>query len=456
MKFRQHASSIAIVVILIASFVVRTSFEPVTRGDSAFYLAVSKNIVDASCYTVTAHPTAGCEPIYRGKPPGYSFFLAAIYWLLGQDLSYIVVIQSLLFAIAVGLVVFASPIRGPWRILLATGLAFSPLTLFWPRQIMSETLSATLTLCFTAALLYSIRRGQLSIVLISLLLGAAVLVRWEQVWLFVAVMVIAAMLYPPKQAAGVSGLVALLMLTPAALWGARAMAAGQPPWPDNPLVGPPGVIEFFKAAEVRQELVKYFLWPVINRQYSDIAKLPHNSIATGLDDPRLHPTIEELSRVPDGTELPQEIDQGLLSIARRFRNEQPVYSHVGVPLIRAGLLWSARDSQFNARWPDGWAWFMAPISQFYKIAIALASLLILCLAIVRQNKFLIYFAIAAIGATVARTVFLVNIPMLEMRYLVHGVPLVETLFFMAWPILWLATPEQQSGAANHSEAWCNS
>ena len=64
---------------------------------------------------------------------------------------------------------------------------------------MSETLSATLTLCFTAALLYSIRRGQLSTVLISLLLGAAVLVRWEQVWLFVAVMVIAAMLYPPRQ-----------------------------------------------------------------------------------------------------------------------------------------------------------------------------------------------------------------------------------------------------------------
>ena len=94
---------------------------------------------------------------------------------------------------------------------------------------------------------------------------------------------------------------------------------------------------------------------------------------------------------------------------------------------------------------------MAPISQFYKIAIALGSLLILCLAIVRQNKFLIYFAIAAIGATVARTVFLVNIPMLEMRYLVHGVPLVETLFFMAWPILWLATPKQQSASANHSE-----
>jgi hypothetical protein len=431
MKFSTYVTPAAIFAILIVSFLVRVSFDPLTRGDSAFYLRVANNIVEFQCYSTQVDPKTKCQPTYHVKAPGYAFFVALAQALFRKDLTSIVAVQSFLFVMAVALIVFASPVANAGRMLIATGLAFSPLTLFWSRQIMSESLSSTLTLFFTAALLYSIRRNELSLTLVTIPLAAAISVRWEQVWLFLAVVMVALKVYPLKKAAVVLSCIASLMLVPAALWGVRSVADGRSPWPGDPLYGPPGIVEFFKAAELRQELVRDLYWPTVNRQYSKIANFPFYAIPNRLNDPSLQNLIRELSQVPDGTEVPPHIDQEFFAEAERFRKENPYYSTVGVPLLRAFLLWGARDSDFNVKWPPRSGWFWGPVAQAYKIMIVVGSLIFFALALTVRNKLLIYFGGAALLATIIRTAFLVTIPSLEMRYLVHGITLLETFFFLA-------------------------
>jgi hypothetical protein len=194
-------------------------------------------------------------------------------------------------------------------------------------------------------------------------------------------------------------------------------------------------VQFFKAVALRQEVVKYFYWPILNEQYSDVARFPFYAIPKRLNTSELHDLITQLSKVPKGVDLPEQIDDEFLRMAKLFRQETPVYAQLGVPLIRAGVLWGARDSNFNVRWPKALEWFFGPLSQFYKISIGIGSLGILVLAIFMKHKFLITFAIAAIIATLGRTAFLAATTSLEMRYLVHGIPLLEALSFIGLGML---------------------
>jgi len=305
---------------------------------------------------------------------------------------------------------------------------------------MPTTVSAGLTLCVTAALLRSIGRAKFSLGLVSLPLAAAVTVRWEQVWLFVAILIVAVWLYRPSRAALKIGIILVLVLSPAALWSLRTVAAEQAIWPGNLWEPgrPAGAIKFFKASALTQEVVKAFQWPILGRKYSNIAsRFPYSAIPSTLDTPRLHGLMRDLSGVPNGEPVPTHIDQGFQSEAEHFQQTQPIHAYLAVPAIRAWFMWTGRDKFPKSGWQKLGAPFASCVAQAYKVLLCVSALLILCLAVAQRNGFLACFAVAAIATTIARTAFLVSIPVsaIEMRYLVSAVPIIEVLFLLSWPIL---------------------
>lgn len=169
---------LCLLALLVLAFAVRCyavafhAAEPV--ADAADYQRLAAGLANGLGYAdASGLPTAW-------RPPGYPFFLAAIYTIFGVSVTAAAYVQAALGALSVLLLaVFCSLVAGRREGLVAGALAAVYPGFFWlPRLLLSENLSLPLTLASLCAALMLVRTRDLKwAAALGLLSGAGALVR---------------------------------------------------------------------------------------------------------------------------------------------------------------------------------------------------------------------------------------------------------------------------------------
>jgi hypothetical protein len=284
----QAALSLACLFVLILG--VRLIFPgPITEPDSDYYSEVAQNLVKHHCFGWVHGET--CTPVWGNQPPGYPMFLAALQALGLQSLYHAVLAQTVTFAIAATYALWA------WHKSLATPLisgailALSPVTIAWPRWVMTETLAGAMALWVFAEIFRSLTLRRLRILQLALALAAAILVRWDQIWLLVPAAACAIYIghRNPFNACRQIGIMSFAAGLSIFFMVARAAIVGLPLLPsvasDDDL--PKGVMEFWRVAAKNQSFTASFEWPVTEQKYERMAsQFDYSSIAPGFDTTR--------------------------------------------------------------------------------------------------------------------------------------------------------------------------
>jgi hypothetical protein len=422
----QAALSLACLFVLILG--VRLIFPgPITEPDSDYYSELAQNLVKHHCYGWVDGET--CTPVWGNQPPGYPMFLAALQALGLQSLYYAVLAQTVIFAIAATYALWAAY---TWHKSLATLLisgailALSPVTIAWPRWVMTETLAGAMALWVFAEIFRSLTLRRLRILQLSLALAAAILVRWDQIWLLVPAAACAIYIghRNPFNACRQIGIMSFAAGLSIFFMVARAAIVGLPLLPsvasDDDL--PKGVMEFWRVAAKNQSFTASFEWPVTKQKYERMAsQFDYSSIAPGFDTTRFRAVLKQISALPPDTALPRELDADLDELARNPSSE--AWSHLHLVADRAMAIWTQWDNFYEAGWKTS---DNKPIGAENFARAYRTALLILAAALLFFLRGERLFILGSLIAYVAvRTCFLAFLGLLETRYLVPMFPSME-------------------------------
>jgi hypothetical protein len=424
---RQAALSLVCLFVLILG--VRLIFPgPITETDSDYYFEVAQNLVKHHCYGwVHGGP---CTPVWGNQPPGYPIFLAALQALGLQSLYYVVLAQTIIFAIAATYALWAA---NAWHKSLATLLisgailALSPVTIAWPRWVMTETLAGAMALWVFAEIFRSLTLRRLRILQLSLALATAILVRWDQIWLLLPAAACAIYIghrnpFSVCRQIGLMGFAAGFLIIFMVL---RAVMLGLPLLPSVEEDLTNGARDFWWAAAKNQSFTNSFTWPIEDKKYENVAsRFDYTSVAPGFDTTRLRAVLNRVSTLPDGTALPEELDAELAELARNPSSQ--AWSHLYLVGYRAMAIWTQREFIYES----GWKTSDKPIgaenfARAYRI-----TLLILAAALLFFLRGERLFILGALFSYVAlRTFFFASLGLLETRFLVPMFPSIELVLF---------------------------
>lgn len=175
---RHSALVVFLLALAVRLFAATAYYEPQPSADAADYHRLAAGVAGGAGYVNEAgSPTAW-------RPPGYPFFLAAVYAVFGPDVRAATLAQAVLGALtAVLLAIFAGQVAGRREALLAGLLAAVYPGFFWlPRLLLSENLALFLVaagLCVAASLARRWRAWQ--VVALGVLLGVGTLTRGPHV-----------------------------------------------------------------------------------------------------------------------------------------------------------------------------------------------------------------------------------------------------------------------------------
>jgi hypothetical protein len=171
------------------NIVIRLAFaSPMITEDSKFFVLLADNMNINHCYSVSNLQLAECKPSWGSQPPGYPVFIALVRRLVGTDPLQVVFAQTTVFALAAATALWAFY---SWHKSVAAllgsllMLAFSPVSVAWPRWVLTETLAAAAGLWVFAALFRSLGARRMRVITAALAIAGATLVRWDQIWLLV-------------------------------------------------------------------------------------------------------------------------------------------------------------------------------------------------------------------------------------------------------------------------------
>ena len=405
---------------------------PITEPDSDTYSELGQNLVKHHCFGWIDEKTGVCTPIWGTQPPGYPALLGAARALGSGSLYPVILIQTVIFAIAA---IYALWAAYAWHkslpALLISGaiLALSPATIAWPRWVMTETLAAASVLWVFAEVFRSLALRRLRILQLSLALATATLLRWDQVWLLVPAAACAIHMEDrnplnvcrPIAILGFSsGLVILFMVL-------RAATVGLPllPTVDEDLTQ--GAKEFWRVAAKNQSFERSFMWPIEDKKYAGMAsKFDYSSLAPGFDTADLHTVINKISTLPPDSALPEKLDAELADLARNPSSEG--WSRFHLLAYRVMAIWTQWDNFYESGWktsPDttGAEYLVRP----YRIPLLIfaASLLLVS----RGERLFILGGLVSYVAL--RTCFFAFIGLLETRFLVPMLPSMELVLITA-------------------------
>lgn len=327
---------------------------PITEPDSDYYSEVAQNLAKYRCYGWVDEETGACSPVWGNQPPGYPMFLAALQALGVQSLYYVVLTQTVIFAIAATYALWAVY---AWHKSLATLLmsgailALSPATIAWPRWVMTETLAGAAALWVFAEIFRSLALKRLRILQISLALAAAILVRWDQIWLLVPAAACAIYIgyrnpFNVCRQIGIIGFAAGFLIFFMVL---RAVILGLPLLPTVEEDLTKGARDFWWVAAKNQSFARSFTWPIEDKKYAlMVSQFDYSSIAPGFDTARLRAVINRISALPAGTALPEELDAELAELARSPSSE--AWSRLHLVAHRAMAIWTQWDNFYKSGW----------------------------------------------------------------------------------------------------------
>ena len=179
------------------------------------------------------------------------------------------------------------------------------------------------------------------------------------------------------------------------------------------------------------------VWPMTGGlNYSDIqlnddpecqAGMPHSSVpeySELVNADELCSLFEQLSEVPDGQAVPASLDNQFSRLADTV-SKNWFAANIEIPVLRAIRMWSR---WLGHKLPYSEIGETAPLKQIFISYYLLvgAGLLIACFA---GGHFLKTIAIGALSFLVARTAFLVSIPIsaMEIRYLDPFLPMIDVI-----------------------------
>ena len=421
---------------------------PITEPDSDTYSELGQNLVKHHCFGWIDEEAGACTPIWGTHPPGYPALLGAVQALGSRSLYPVVLIQTVIFAIAASYALWAAY---AWHkslpALLISGaiLALSPATIAWPRWVMTETLAAASVLWVFAEIFRSLALRRLRILQLSLALATATLLRWDQVWLLVPAAACAIYMEHRNplnmcRQIAIMGFAASLLILFMML---RAATVGLPllPTVDEDLTN--GARDFWRVAAKNQSFERGFMWPIEDKKYADIAsKFDYSSIAPGFDTARLRAVLNRITALPPDSALPEKLDAELADLARSPSSE--AWSRFHLLAYRVMAIWTQWDDFYESGWktspePNGAEYLVRP----YRIALVVFAAALLLVSRGEQ-----LFILGCLVSYVAlRTCFFAFIGLLESRYLVPMLPSLELVLITAAVLttlrLWIPAVESE-------------
>jgi hypothetical protein len=426
-------SSSLTALVLLCLFVLllgaRLSFpEPITEPDSDYYSQLGHNFVTYRCYGRVNEETGACSPVWGNQPPGYPIFLGVLHALGSEYLSYAVFTQTAIFSIAATYALWAAY---AWHKSLATlvisgtVLALSPVSIAWPRWVLTETLAGAGALWVFAEIFRSLALQRLRILQLSLATSVAILVRWDQIWLLVPAAACALYLdyRKPLNVCGQIGVMGFVAGLSIFVMVVRAAIVGLPLFPSvaNDTYLPKGVMDFWRVAAKNQSFTASFVWPITDQKYEHMAsQLDYSSIAPGFDTPRFRAVLNRISALPPDTALPRKLDADLAELAQ---NPSPkAWSRFRLVGYRAMAIWCQWDDVYKS----GWEGVNDPnrtenFARAYRTALLILTAALLFL--LRGERLFIIGAL--ISYVAVRTCFLASLSLLESRFLVPMLPSME-------------------------------
>jgi hypothetical protein len=421
------AAPICYLAIFLVSFGVRVSLDaPGISPDGWMYLRMAENISLNGCYSESPPADAPCIPYWGPKQPGYPVFIAVIK-AFSNSLVGIVIFQSLLVSAAITYTIccavpFFRNLAG--ATLAGFVLALSPLTVPYSDWLLTETLAVAASLWVVAECLRSLATRRFRTAHISFAILIAVFIRWDLIWLFLPITIVAYTLLDLRSA--IYKLVGVLCVVsvPILLLILKAVVAGLPPVPrllsasDDQV--PPGIVAFWKATAVSVRAARGLVWPVWGRNYDAIEKRFHDgSVSKRVDREGLGSALKALSKVPNGQPVPNHVDESFALLARDFTSNNPYYARFIIPVERAIAIWTEADrvssmTNYGA---------VAPHITLYWLS--LLSLTLAAVAFFRSQTLELAFITGILMFIFCRTGFLVSLGALETRYLVPFFPLME-------------------------------
>jgi hypothetical protein len=313
-------------------------------------------------------------------------------------------------------------------------LVLSPLTLAWGRWILTETLAVAAGMAVFAVILRALHARRVSLPALALTLAAAILIRWDQVWLVLPAVALLWLILPRRQAARSTIGLGLLLAIPLGALSVRAMLHGLPPIPAQNVTEElaPNLLRFWSAHALDQRATSGLIWPSWTRDYPRIRELASGAVSAAVPRDELAQLLDRLAATEPRTDFPAALDSTFGALSDRVAAEHPVATRVGVPLARSFRLWAYPDGIFYSGWQGvgEFAERWEPWRAAYRLGL-LGVVVLLCIRAstprMRQAGGLVLLYVAA------RTGFLIwpGVNALETRYLVEAIPLLEIL------VLWV-------------------
>jgi hypothetical protein len=425
---------------------------PEAGGDGQTYLLVAENLFRHNCVSLSDPELGLCKPHWGGNQlPGYPAFISWVYLLLPSGILTLVLAQSLLAALAntycVRVVQFCGGSR--FQIWLVAGLlSLSPITLPWTRFALTESLTTSLAIVIFSELVRSLHMGRLLFIRLSILLTIAVFVRYDAVLLAFPVALAGVFIHGSKRAFYRGLLMIVIISLPLGAWWLRSIRNGLSLLPSTTIsdAGLPiakGYTAWWKTwiSHQYQYRTSVFVVSVGSYQLMDIPDAAFRSVS---EKAKVEELISDLASYK-GQPLPKYIDDQFAAIADSRRHSEPVYQWLGLPLIRAAIMWT--NPMISSGWPvslmsgdtglnanDGIKELILANSTqvMVKVSVALYRnlLLVVCFVLLvwsmRSRAGPVTFLLAVgFSYAVFRTIVFAEIGLLENRYLISAVPLLE-------------------------------
>ena len=320
---------------------------PFAAGDALVYLNVARNILENACVSMSPPASSACVPHWGGNQlPGYPVFIAVSWFIFGEGNDSIRIAQTIVAVASILYMMKAVHVLSGSRtatIAIGVILALSPVSVAWPRHIFTETLAIAVTVWLFAELIFSLGEKKLRIWQVALALAVAGYIRIDMLSLCLPVAVAGFMIHRPVVALRRGLVIALLMLVPLGGWSARSVSVGLGPLPKMVVVAenarvPAGVLAWGSTWSTNEYHLPTWAFPVFTLQYSTIDP-PPEAFDNPVEEARVRGLVTRAAAY-DGQELPVEIDDAFLQIARERNQRVPWRSWFILPLKRSALMWA--------------------------------------------------------------------------------------------------------------------
>ncbi|MGF1833591.1 hypothetical protein [Photobacterium sanguinicancri] len=291
--------------------------------DSANYIAVSQNISQNACVSLSLPDEKKCRPDWGGNQLfGYPLILSIISFGDLDNLSTAVFFQYLILSLSI--IYFCYIIKSKLEAstaavcLIAILLSLSPFQLAWSRAILTESIVIPLIIVIFASVISDLVDKKLSIIKWSVLLTFAIFVRYELLILCLIVPILSTRLYTLNVATKKTLCVALLVIVPISLWVTRSINQGLI-FPPNPKTAhehieyPTGVTKWFKTWAYKTEDNPLFIWKIFGGHYNQL-RVPDRAFNNEQEKEKILFLLDKLKN-HNGSSIPDDINNEFMAIA---------------------------------------------------------------------------------------------------------------------------------------------